>query len=50
MKKLVKNKNKGIFFFITGLPGSGKTSIAEKIKRSISKKYKGEINNSDNGL
>jgi adenylylsulfate kinase len=39
MKKLVKNKNKGIFFFITGLPGSGKTSIAEKIKRSISKKY-----------
>ena len=32
-------KNKGILFWITGLSGSGKTSIAEKIKKKISKKY-----------
>ena len=34
-----KNKNKGILFWITGLSGAGKTSIAKKIKYSISKKY-----------
>ena len=32
-------KNKGILFWITGLSGSGKTSISEKIKKDISKKY-----------
>ena len=32
-------KNKGILFWITGLSGSGKTTIAEKIKNNISKKY-----------
>ena len=32
-------KNKGILFWITGLSGSGKTAIAEKIKRNISNKY-----------
>ena len=32
-------KNKGILFWITGLSGSGKTSIAEKIKHQISKNY-----------
>ena len=37
MKKIIKNK--GILFWITGLSGSGKTTIAEKIKIQISKKY-----------
>ena len=37
MKKL--KKNKGILFWITGLSGSGKTGIAEKIKSNISNKY-----------
>ena len=32
-------KNKGILFWITGLSGSGKTAIAEKIKSHISNKY-----------
>jgi|TARA_B110000438_G_C15814990_1_gene651520 adenylylsulfate kinase len=32
-------KNNGILFWVTGLSGSGKTSIAEKIKEKISKKY-----------
>ena len=32
-------KNKGIVFWITGLSGSGKTAIAEKIKKDISNKY-----------
>jgi len=34
-----KNKNTGILFWITGLSGSGKTTIAEKIKNNITKKY-----------
>ena len=37
MKNL--KKNKGIVFWITGLSGSGKTTIAKKIKRSIEKSY-----------
>jgi adenylylsulfate kinase-like enzyme len=32
-------KNKGILFWITGLSGSGKTTIAEKIKKKIYDKY-----------
>ena len=32
-------KNKGIVFWITGLSGSGKTTIAEKIKKDISNEY-----------
>ena len=32
-------KNKGIVFWITGLSGSGKTAIAEKIKKDISNEY-----------
>jgi adenylylsulfate kinase-like enzyme len=32
-------KNKGILFWITGLSGSGKTTIAEKIKKRISNKF-----------
>ena len=39
MKKLKKNKNKGILFWITGLSGSGKTIIAKKIKPEIAKFY-----------
>jgi len=37
MKKL--KKNKGILFWITGLSGCGKTTIAKKIENNISKKY-----------
>ena len=33
------NQNLGRLFWITGLSGSGKTTIAEKIKEKISKKY-----------
>ena len=39
MKKLKKNKNKGILFWITGLSGSGKTTIAKKIKKDIMQLY-----------
>ena len=39
MLKVIKNKNKGILFWITGLSGSGKTTIAKKIRPFISKKY-----------
>lgn len=38
-KNIIKNKKKGILFWITGLSGSGKSSIAEKIKTKIEKKY-----------
>ena len=34
-----KLKRGGTLFWITGLSGSGKTTIAEPIKREISKKY-----------
>ena len=37
MNKL--DKKKGIVFWITGLPGSGKTSIAKKLKKPIENKY-----------
>ena len=39
MKKPSKSRKKGIFFFITGLSGAGKTSIAKKIKKEIIKNY-----------
>ena len=39
MKKKKLNTNKGILFWITGLSGSGKTSIAKKISREISNNY-----------
>jgi adenylylsulfate kinase-like enzyme len=32
-------KKKGILFWITGLSGSGKTSLGEEIRKEISKKY-----------
>ena len=38
-KRQKNNKKKGKLFWITGLSGSGKTSIAEKIKNKIAKKY-----------
>ena len=38
-KKIKLEKNYGKLFWITGLSGSGKTSLAEKIKDKISKKY-----------
>ncbi len=33
------NKKKGILFWVTGLSGSGKTSITKRIYKFISKKY-----------
>ena len=39
MKKHNKYKNKGILFWITGLSGSGKTSLAKKILPIVKKKY-----------
>ena len=33
------NKKKGILFWLTGLPGAGKTSIANKIISPINKKF-----------
>jgi len=38
-KQLIRNKNKGILFFITGLSGTGKTTIAKKIQKKISYLY-----------
>ncbi len=37
MKK--KNKDKGILFWVTGLSGSGKTTISKMIKKDIVKNY-----------
>ena len=37
MKK--KNKKKGILFWITGLSGAGKTSLANEIKKDIKKNF-----------
>ena len=39
MKKKIIIKSKGILFWITGLSGSGKSTIAKKIKPKIIKKY-----------
>ena len=40
MKKILNiSKKTGILFWITGLSGSGKTSIALKIKNFVTKKY-----------
>ncbi len=36
-------KNKGILFWITGLPGSGKTSIAKLLHKRIEKNYGSSI-------
>ena len=37
MKKI--DKKKGIVLWLTGLPGSGKTTIANQIKKTFEKKY-----------
>ena len=39
MKNLIKNHNKGILFSILGLSGSGKTTIAKRIKKDIENLY-----------
>ena len=39
IKKIKKNNQHGILFWITGLSGSGKTRIAKKIAPKIRKKY-----------
>ena len=39
MKTINKHSDKGILFWITGLSGSGKTSLAKKIFPIIKKKY-----------
>lgn len=36
---IIRNKKKGILFWITGLPGAGKTSIANKIINPINNKF-----------
>jgi len=38
-KNIIRNKKKGIFFWITGFSGAGKTTIAKKIKPEIVKFY-----------
>ena len=49
-KQLIRNKNKGILFWITGLSGSGKTAIAKKIKKRISHLYGPTIEVSGNDI
>ena len=39
MIKLEKNKSKGLVIWLIGLPGSGKTSIANKIKKKFSRDF-----------
>ena len=36
---MLKNKKKGILFWVTGLSGSGKTTLAKKIKKDIENLY-----------
>ena len=50
MKKLIRNKNKGILFFVFGLSGSGKTAIAKKITKRISHSYGPTIEISGNDM
>ena len=38
-KKIVLDRKKGIFFWITGLSGSGKTVIAKKILKPVRNEY-----------
>ncbi len=39
MKRIIKKKNKGLAFWIIGLPGSGKTTFALAIKNEINKLF-----------
>ena len=43
-KKKIRNKRKGILFWITGLSGSGKTKIAKKIESKIYRLYGPTLN------
>jgi adenylylsulfate kinase len=36
---MIKKKNKGIVFWLTGLPGSGKTTISSHLINNIRRKY-----------
>ena len=36
---MLKHNSKGTLFWITGLSGSGKTTIAKKIRNKIEEKY-----------
>ncbi len=36
---MIKNKKKGILFWMTGLPGAGKTSVANIIIKHLEKKF-----------
>ena len=36
---MIKKKNKGIVFWLTGLPGSGKTAISSHLINNIQRKY-----------
>ena len=36
-------KKKGIVFWITGLSGSGKSTIAKYIKKKVEKKYRNKV-------
>jgi len=36
---IMKNKNSGIIFWITGLSGSGKSTIGEHLKKMLEKEY-----------
>jgi len=38
-KKIIKNKKKGIVFWVTGFSGSGKTTLGKKIKEDITRTY-----------
>ena len=37
-KKIIRNKIIGKILFLSGLPGSGKTSIGKKLKKILEKK------------
>ena len=39
MKRINLNGKKGTLFWVTGLSGSGKTTISKKIKKNIEKLY-----------
>ena len=39
MRKITIDKKKGILFWVTGLSGSGKTTISQLIKKEIIKTY-----------
>lgn len=50
MKKINFDKKKGIVFWITGLPGSGKTTVAKLIHKDIQHKFGATIEVSGDNL